>query len=154
MYQKRIATGSHWIIIWVVLQSLRWHRLHIISWNRNYQQLCIPVGCVLAACWPYPVLSRGGRYLPRGVSAQGEGCLLGWGLPRGCVCVGGCLFHCMLGYTYSPVNRITDRCKNITMPQTSFAGGNNVITLKTVSIFLPTMKNCDCECDDLNRIFP
>ena len=24
-----------------------------------------------------------------------------------------------------PVNRMTDRCKNITLPQTSFAGGNN-----------------------------
>ena len=30
----------------------------------------------------------------------------------------------------SRVNRMTDRCKNITLPQTSFAGGNNV------------MKNC------------
>ena len=26
----------------------------------------------------------------------------------------------------APVNRMTDRCKNITLPQTSFAGGNNV----------------------------
>ena len=25
-----------------------------------------------------------------------------------------------------PVNRMTDRCKNITLPQTSFAGGKNV----------------------------
>ena len=24
-----------------------------------------------------------------------------------------------------PMNRMTDRCKNITLPQTSFAGGNN-----------------------------
>ena len=24
----------------------------------------------------------------------------------------------------APVNRMTDRCKNITLPQTSFAGGN------------------------------
>ena len=24
-----------------------------------------------------------------------------------------------------PVNRMTNRCKNITLPQTSFAGGNN-----------------------------
>ena len=29
----------------------------------------------------------------------------------------------MLGY-HPPVNRITNRCKNITLPQTSFAGGN------------------------------
>ena len=26
----------------------------------------------------------------------------------------------------SPVNRMTQRCKNITFPQTSFAGGNNI----------------------------
>ena len=25
--------------------------------------------------------------------------------------------------THAPLNRITDRCKNITLPQTSFAGG-------------------------------
>ena len=28
-----------------------------------------------------------------------------------------------VGQTPSPVNRMTDRCKNITLPQTSFAGG-------------------------------
>ena len=27
--------------------------------------------------------------------------------------------------TPSSVNRMTNRCKNITLPQTSFAGGNN-----------------------------
>ena len=32
--------------------------------------------------------------------------------------------QCMLGYHPSPVNRMTDRCKNITLPQTLFAGGN------------------------------
>ena len=26
-----------------------------------------------------------------------------------------------------PVNRMTNRCKNITLPQTSFAGGNNLL---------------------------
>ena len=31
------------------------------------------------------------------------------------------------GVRYSPsVNRMTNRCKNITLPQTSFAGGNNI----------------------------
>ena len=25
----------------------------------------------------------------------------------------------------APVNRMTNRCENITLPQTSFAGGNN-----------------------------
>ena len=36
--------------------------------------------------------------------------------------------RCMLGYTHAPpppVNRMTNRCKNITLPQTSFAGGKN-----------------------------
>ena len=31
--------------------------------------------------------------------------------------------HCMLVYTPSPLNRMTDRCKNISLPQTSFAFG-------------------------------
>ena len=31
---------------------------------------------------------------------------------------------------HPPVNRMTNRCKNITLPQTSFAGGNNVLTVK------------------------
>ena len=34
-----------------------------------------------------------------------------------CICGG-------LGKSPFPVNRMTDRCKNITLPQTSFAGGN------------------------------
>ena len=29
-----------------------------------------------------------------------------------------------------PVNRMTNRCKNITLPQTSFAGGKNAIYYK------------------------
>ena len=95
----------------------------------------------------------GGRCL--GVSAQG-GCL-----PRGClpggrvsasggggVCLGGCLSggclpkeylpRCMLVYTL-PVNRITDRCKNIILPQTSFAGGNTLhLTFIIVNYTKPT----------------
>ena len=46
----------------------------------------------------------------------------GWG-----VSAWGCLLHCMPGYTPSPVSRMTDRCKNTTLPQTSFAGGNERI---------------------------
>ena len=30
------------------------------------------------------------------------------------------------GTRHPPVNRMTNRCKNITLPQTSFAGGNNL----------------------------
>ena len=58
----------------------------------NKQQVCIPVGCVPPACWPY------------------------WA-------VGGSASGGRLGRPLSPlVNRMTDRCKNITLPQTSFAG--------------------------------
>ena len=32
---------------------------------------------------------------------------------------------CMLGSQPPPMNRMTHRSKNITLPQTSFAGGNN-----------------------------
>ena len=57
----------------------------------------IPVGCVLSLQWPSP----------------GQGCLPGGCLPRG-VCLAGCL----PGRVYtSDVNRMTDRCKNITFPQ-------------------------------------
>ena len=33
--------------------------------------------------------------------------------------------NCIMGYTRPTVNRMTDRCKNITSPQTSFAGVKN-----------------------------
>ena len=35
------------------------------------------------------------------------------------------LAHCMMGYTSPPVDRMTHTCKNITFPQTLFAGGND-----------------------------
>ena len=41
--------------------------------------------------------------------------------------------QCMLGY-HPPVNRMTDRCKNITLSQTSFAGGNNILQILKNSI--------------------
>ena len=91
------------------------------------KQECIPAGCVpstaVAVCWGGMSawgVSAQGRVSPRGVSVQG-------GLPRG-VCPGGCLPgrclpggrgclpQCMLGYT-PPVNKITDACENITLPQ-------------------------------------
>ena len=51
------------------------------------QQECIPVGCV-----PSAAVTVSGGWVSRGV----------------CVCPGG---------VHPPVNRITDRCKNITFPQ-------------------------------------
>ena len=35
--------------------------------------------------------------------------------------------------TSPPVNRMTNRCKNITLLQTSFAGGNNLIVLFSIT---------------------
>ena len=61
----------------------------------------------------------------RGVPPSG-GCLpLGGGasLPGGCLLPGG--WGGLLDGTPPPVNRMTNRCKNITLPQTSFAGGKN-----------------------------
>ena len=66
-----------------------------------------------------------------GGSAPGGGCLLrrrvvagprGWVPgPGGCLVLGG-IPACT--EADPPVNKMTDRCKNITLPQTSFAGGN------------------------------
>ena len=63
----------------------------------------LPRGCTCPVGVPAKgVYLPGTVYLPEGVY-----------LPRGCTCAG-----------THPVNRMTDRCKNITLPQTSFAGGN------------------------------
>ena len=83
------------------------------------------------------VCSGGGMSAPRGVSVP-RGCLLGSLLSRGCLFPGGCLLLggcvysqgvCSQGVVVSqdalrqtpppPVNRMTDRCKNITLATTS-----------------------------------
>ena len=66
--------------------------------------------------------------LPGGVSAPRRGCLLpggawSWGVPGPGGLGGGGIPACT--EADPPVNRMTDRCKNITLPQTSFAGGKN-----------------------------
>ena len=79
-------------------------------WLVDLKQECIPVGCVPPACWPYPIVSHGGWIrggLHRGVSSPPWSCDL-W---------------CMLGSQPPPW---TNTCENITLPQTSFAGGNYV----------------------------
>ena len=70
------------------------------------------------------LISRGSPWW--GVLAE-EG-LLGRGvsLAGGCSWQGGC--HARhAGIPPPPVNRMTNKCKNITLPQTSFAGGNKFI---------------------------
>ena len=39
-------------------------------------------------------------------------------------------------HAHPPVNRMTNWCKNITLPQTSFAGGNEIISLMSYHILL------------------
>ena len=111
-------------------------------------QECIPVGCAPAARRPYSevccsggggclvrggvvgsapgggVWSGGGVSAPGGGSALGRGCLL-----RGGLLPGGCLPGTPPGpdQVPPPVNRMTDACKLITLPQTSFAGGKNCV---------------------------
>ena len=76
-----------------------------------------------------------------GVPARGCTCLdgvpaQGVYLPGGCTCPGGvpAMWVYLPGgiglprYYPPPVNRMTDRCKNITLPQTSFAGCNKSAT--------------------------
>ena len=74
-----------------------------------------------------------------GGSAPGWVCLL-WGVCSwGCVPAsghGGCIPAC--NGADPPVNRMTDRCKNTTLPQTSFAGGNEAIPGKSIYYELKT----------------
>ena len=61
----------------------------------------------------------------------------GGDLPRGGhVCPGGCGYPSMQGARHSPVNRMTDRCKSITLPQTSFVGGNNYLPDHNVLLYV------------------
>ena len=63
----------------------------------------------------------------RGVSLEGVGCLLG----GGCLLGRGGIPACT--EADPPVNRMTDACENITLPQTSFAGGNYTPKQRTSS---------------------
>ena len=74
-----------------------------------------------------------GEYLPqvRGVPASGPGRVPAFG-PEGVLASGpggGGVYPSMQWGKTLPVNRMTDRCKNITLPQTSFAGGNKYQTV-------------------------
>ena len=67
--------------------------------------------------------------MPGGVHARGGG--MG---ARGHECLRACM-PC----THPPVNRMTDACENITLPQTSFAGGKNkkILVLKPTATIFP-----------------
>ena len=73
------------------------------------KQECIPVGCV-----PPDLYRTGGGLCPGDVSVQGG------------LCPGGLCQENPPGQRpLPPVNRMTSASKNITLPQTSFAGGKN-----------------------------
>ena len=95
--------------------------------GKEQEQECIPVGCILSAAVAMSIpactgqgwwgvsqhaLGRGGLSAQSGVSAQG--CPPGGCLPRRRVYVSQ---HALKQTPPPPVNRITDRCKNITFPQ-------------------------------------
>ena len=83
-----------------------------------HKQECIPVGCIPPTCCPYlpactalrGVPALGGCTCPGGVLAQR-------GVPaRGCTCPGGVPAQggYLPRYSLPPLNRKTNRCKNIT----------------------------------------
>ena len=74
--------------------------------------------------WRVGVPGPGGCLDPRGMPGPHGGAWSpGVPGPRGVPGLGGGLSQHALRQN-PPVNRMTDRCKNITLPQTSFAGGN------------------------------
>ena len=92
----------------------------LLPWFRNirryrqahtHKQECIPVGCVPSAA----VTAGGGVVCRGGVSAQGVSAR-GWVSARGCL-PGGISQHALRQTPSSPADRMTDRCKNITLPQ-------------------------------------
>ena len=104
------------------------------------KQECILVGCVPPPCCPYiPACTApggwGGYLVQKGRCTWSRGCTMSrgctwsqgvylvWGvyLVRGVVPARGGPAQVLP----PPMNRMTDRCKNITLPQTLFAGGKN-----------------------------
>ena len=91
----------------------------------------LPRGVYLPGGGGVPAQGEGGCtcpgvYLPRGVYLLGG--VPAWG---GVPARGGCTFPgAVPGQVLPTVNRMTDRCKNITLPQTSFVGGNNIFACR------------------------
>ena len=76
--------------------------------------MCVHPGCVCV---------QGGVCVQECVCVQG-------GVPRGCVCRG--VYPSMQWGRHPLVDRIKDRCKNISLPKTSFASGKNGNVFSTV----------------------
>ena len=98
---------------------LNTHRLEKCrqKFYKNYEkfidkQVCIPIGCVPPAGCPYlPAYTAPGGVYSRGCLLRGKGGVCS----QGGVCSRGGIPACTEADT--PVNRITDTCKNITLPQ-------------------------------------
>ena len=78
--------------MWLTWKNM-WNQIrysvYLMSLNRYASQECIPMGCVLPACWPYPSMHCAGGCLPGEVSAYGVSAQGGWCLLRvGGVCPG------------------------------------------------------------------
>ena len=72
------------------------------------------------------VCIQGGLHPGRGSCIQGVG-----SASRGVYQGGLHLGICIQGVCLPPVNRMTHGCKNITLPQTSYAGGKNIHKVST-----------------------
>ena len=58
---------------------------------------------------------------------------------------GVCIPACNGVHPHTPLDRMTDRCKNITLPKTSFAGGKNRVQYKIVQktcYLVPSVSYC------------
>ena len=120
------------LLLRVVHILLEYILVHAIFGKNLAKQECIPVGCILPTCCPYlPACTAPGRYLP-----------LVWGVsaPRGCTCLwsggGGCIPAC--NGADPPCEQNDRQVQNITLPQTSFAVGNNRFLPKTERLAPPS----------------
>ena len=104
------------------MHSSRMSIARLLTVSHSIRGRCLPRGDVcLAGRWS--VCPEGGGVSAQGgLSTRGGGVRLGWCLPGG-----GVSQHAM-GQTPAtpPVNGITERCKHITLPQTSFADGKKL----------------------------
>ena len=108
------------------------------------KQESIPVGCEPPACWPYPVVSYvSGGVCPTTPDADTPGCRPPppgyrppWMQNPRCRLLLTMWPAMHVGKpTFPPVNRMTDKCKNITLQQTSFADGNKTLLLRNEGNF-------------------
>ena len=97
---------------------------------------CFHRGCLPGGCLPRGCLPSGGVCL--GGSAHGDVCL--GGSAHGDVCLKGVSVH---GGVHLPpsVNRITDRCKNITFPLLRF----RAVIIKLTTIISNVLEEIDDE---------